>query len=118
MLFVRCYRKELVGPDPKCSNVLLIRANASHSLFCQCSLVVSASRVEQQVFFSCVPDRFSNGHPWVWVLRYASSSFSARVDNLEFGEAEELDDDDDEECIVQNRLEQSIMMEALLACWA
>ena len=70
------------------------------------------------MFISCVPDRLSNGHPWVWVLRYASSSFSARVDNLEFGEAEELDDDDDEECIVQNRLEQSIMIEALLACWA
>ena len=63
--------------------------------------MVSASRVEQQVFSTCVSDGFSHGRPWVWNLRYALSSYSALVDTLEGEEAEEIgDDDDDDECEV------------------
>lgn len=83
LFFVRCYRTELVGPDPMCSNVWLIQAEAATSSFLECSLVVSASQVVPQVFFTHVPDKISLGRPWVWVLRYASSSYVAMAHGLE-----------------------------------
>lgn len=39
----------------------------------------------QQVFFTCVPDKskVSLAHPWIWILRYASSSYQATVLDLD-----------------------------------
>ena len=55
--------------------------------------MVCASHVVQQVFFTRVPDISSQGRRWMWVLRYASSSFQA----MAFKEEYEDSDDDDEE---------------------
>ncbi|KAL3132172.1 hypothetical protein ABBQ32_008778 [Trebouxia sp. C0010 RCD-2024] len=77
--FVRCYKRELVSPDATCSNVLLIRADAATSAWHEQCLVVSPSQIVQQVFNTSVPDMVSLGHPWIWVLHYASSSYQAMV---------------------------------------
>ena len=90
MLYVRCYRKELVGPDPKCSNVVLIQAEAATWPFIECNVVIRASQVMQQVFFTRVPDVVSLSHPWVWVMRYTSSSYQGVLDDVD--EQEEDDD--------------------------
>ena len=73
--FVRWYRAELVGPDPKCSNVMLIKASATVSPWTRQSAVVSAEKVVKQVCLSQVPDIISMGSSWVWVLHYETSSF-------------------------------------------
>ena len=84
MLFIRCYRKKLVGPNLKCSNVVLILLKQPHAL------VIRASQVMQQVFITCVPDVVNRGHPWVSVLRYTSSSYQAMLDDVD---AQLVDDD-------------------------
>lgn len=76
VFFVKWYRAELVGPDLKCSNVMLIKARAIFSPSTQQSAVVSAEKVVKQVCFARVPDIISMGSPWVWVLHYETSSFS------------------------------------------
>jgi len=43
--FVAQYRAEVVAPDPKCSNVMLIMAIASTSLCTRQNAVVSAEKV-------------------------------------------------------------------------
>ncbi len=50
--FVRWYRAELVGPDPKCSNVMLIKASTTESPWTQQSAVVTAEKVVKQVCFT------------------------------------------------------------------
>ncbi len=72
---VRWYKPDLVAPDPKCRNVLLIQASATDGAFLEQSSFVSADKVVQQVCFTRVPDMISHGHPWIWVLQYESSSF-------------------------------------------
>ena len=89
MLFVRCYRKELIVPDPKCSNVVLIQAEAATCPFLEANLVICASQLMQQVFFTRVPDMVSQGHPWIWVLRYTSSSYQAMLDDVDEQEPED-----------------------------
>ncbi len=70
--FVRWCRAELVGPDPRCSNVMLIKASATVKPWTWQSVVVE--KVVKQVCFTQVPD-ISMGSPWVWVLHYEPQVF-------------------------------------------
>ena len=69
--------------------MLLIQATTSPSPFHESSLVVSAERVAQQVFFTRVPDLVSQRRPCLWVLRYLSSSYLALPNVLGVGDEDD-----------------------------
>lgn len=61
------------------------------------NLVVSASQIMQQEFVSCVLGscKVSLGHPWIWILRCASSSYQAAVPDLDVENVDPGDQDVD-----------------------